>query len=149
MLEQRSEILSHYRRLDFFFFFFEQSPVPIYRKRAQIHVCQMATYLLQQIIISGPCKAHWLGAWEIPKLPGSLTGSILFWMQELLHAAYREGIVFEPAPQESLQVSLPVPPRGSCYLSSIPLFLSSLPSSPQRGTPSSQGHRVESGMIRL
>lgn len=44
MLEQRSEILSHYCRLDFFFFFFEQSPVPISRKRAQIQICQMATH---------------------------------------------------------------------------------------------------------
>lgn len=147
MLEQRSEILSHYCRLDFFFFSLSNHQCLFPESEHRYRFARWPP--IQQIMISGPCKAHWLGAWGIPKLPGSLTGSILFWMQGLLHAAYREGIVFEPAPRESLQVSLPVPLRGSCYLSSIPLFLPSLPSSPQWGTPSSQGDPMEAGMICL
>lgn len=151
MLEQRSEILSHYRRLDFFFFLWAITSA--YFQKASTDTDLPDGHPYSRLWFLGHAKPTGLVHGEsqsyLAVSPGPYPVALPFWMQELLHAACTESIIFEPAPQGSLQVFLPVPLRGSCYLSSIPLFLPSLPSSPQQGTPSSQGHPVEAGMICL
>lgn len=52
MLEQRSEILSHYHRLDFFFF---QAVTSAYFQKLSTN-SRLPDDLLQQIMISGPYK---------------------------------------------------------------------------------------------
>lgn len=153
MLEQRSEILSHYHRLDFFFFSSSHQCLFPESEHKFMLARWPPTYYSRLWFLdhTNPSNAmdgesqHYL---EISSGPYPV--ALRFGMRGLVHAAYRESIVFEPAPQESLQLSLPLPQKGSCYLSSIPQFLASFPSSLQQGTSASPRRQfTEAGIFGL
>lgn len=81
VLEQRSEILSHYRRLDFFFFC-EWSPVSIFREHKFMYVRWPLTYYSRRWFLGLANPSAWR---IIPGLSGDLIKS-LSWGHTFLNA---------------------------------------------------------------